>query len=74
MHLYKNFLEDKNIYNKNVKYWDNIISNLLISEKFDFNQYISTDDGFGNLFYDGNPIYKTIVGADILIKIKFFAY
>lgn len=57
-YLYKNFLEDKEIYIKNIKYWDDIIRNLLMSEKFDFNEYISTDDGFRNFFYDGNPIYN----------------
>jgi len=58
IHLYKNFLENKEIYKKNVKYWDNIIKNLLIPEKFDFAEYVSTNDGFGNDFFDGNPIYN----------------
>jgi len=58
IHLYKNFLENAEIYKKNVKYWDNIIKNLLISEKFDFTEYVSTNDGYGNDFCDGNPIYN----------------
>ena len=58
IHLYKNFLENTEIYKKNVKYWDNIISNLLTPEKFDFCEYVSTNDGYGNDFCDGNPIYN----------------
>jgi len=58
IHLYKNFLENAEIYKKNVKYWDNIIKNLLIPEKFDFTEYVSTNDGYGNDFCDGNPIYN----------------
>lgn len=57
-HIYKNFLIDKDIYKMNVKYWDNIIKRLLIIEKFDFTEYLSTNDGFGNDFCDGNPIYN----------------
>ena len=58
IHLYKNFLENKEIYKKNVKYWDRIIKNLLIPEEFDYHEYVSTNDGFGNDFCDGNPIYN----------------
>jgi len=58
VHLYKNFLENTEIYKKNVKYWDNIIRNLLITEKFDFSEYVSTNDGFGNDLCDGNPIFN----------------
>jgi ribosome-associated translation inhibitor RaiA len=58
IHIYKNFLVSKDIYRKNVKYWDDIIKNLLIPEKFDFVEYLSTNDGFGNNFCDGNPIYN----------------
>jgi len=58
IHLYKNFLSNKDIYKKNIKYWDNIIKSLLIPEKFDFTEYVCTNDGFGNDFFDGNPIYN----------------
>lgn len=58
IHLYRNFLENKEVYKKNIKYWDSIIKNLLVPEKFDLITYISTNDGFGNNFFDGNPIYN----------------
>ncbi len=57
-HLYKNFLRNKEIYNKNVKYWDEIVRQLLRTEQYEFEHYINTNDGLGNEFYDGNPIYN----------------
>ena len=57
-YLYKNFLIDKNIYKKNVSFWDSIISKLLESEKIEFNEYVATANGFGSEFFDGNPIYN----------------
>jgi len=63
IHLYKNFLEDKTIYKKNIDYWETIIKNLLLTENIDFKQYISTNDGFGNDFLDGNPIYNFKIDA-----------
>lgn len=56
IHLYKNFLESKDVYKKNVNYWYSIIKNLLAPEKFDFSEYVGTTDGLGNEFFDGNPI------------------
>ena len=58
IHLYKNFLNNRDIYKKNIEYWDNIIKNLLFAEKFDYAEYVCTNDGFGNDFFDGNPIYN----------------
>ncbi len=58
IHIYRNFLRSKDIYKKNVQYWDSIIENLLTSEKFEISEYVSTNDGFGTDFYDGNPIYN----------------
>ncbi len=56
-HLYKDFLEKKEVYKKNVNYWQQIIDNLLLSENLGYSEYLSTNDGFGNEFYDGNPIF-----------------
>ena len=55
-YFYKNFLDDKSVYKKNVIFWNNIIKKLLVSENYTFSEYIATSDGFGNEFYDGNPI------------------
>ena len=57
-YLYKNFLDDKTIYKKNVAFWDSIIKCLLNPENQVFSEYIAASDGFGNDFYDGNPIYN----------------
>ena len=57
-YLYKNFLDDKSIYKKNVAFWDSIIKSLLTPENHVVSEYIATSDGFGNDFYDGNPIYN----------------
>ena len=35
-----------------------IDNGLLKPEKYDFDEYIATSDGYGNEFYDGNPIYN----------------
>ncbi len=56
-YFYKNFLDDKSVYKKNVNFWDNIIKKL-VPENYNFSEYIATSDGFGNEFYDGNPIYN----------------
>lgn len=57
-YIFKNFLNDKSVYKKNVAFWDSIIKSLLIPENHVFSEYIATSDGFGNDFYDGNPIYN----------------
>ncbi len=57
-YIFKNFLDDKIIYKKNIAFWDSIIKSLLIPENHVFSEYIATSDGFGNDFYDGNPIYN----------------
>lgn len=57
-YIYKNFLDDKSIYKKNVTFWNNLINSLLAPENYTFSEYIATSDGFGNDFYDGNPIYN----------------
>ncbi len=55
-YIFKDFLDNKKVYKKNIEFWKSIISKLLKSEKFSFDEYIARSDGFGNEFYDGNPI------------------
>jgi len=50
-------LEDKTVYQKNSRYWDNIISSMLMAENHTIEPYINTTDGCGNEMMDGNPIY-----------------
>lgn len=55
-YLFKNFLDNKDAYQKNVAFWNLLIKKLLSPENIEFSEYIATSDGFGNEFYDGNPI------------------
>lgn len=57
-YIFKDFLNNKEIYKKNIALWESIINGLLNPENYDFDEYIATSDGFGNEFYDGNPIYN----------------
>ena len=57
-YIFKDFLDNKEVYKENVNFWDSIISDLLTSEHYKFDSYIATSDGFGNEFYDGNPIFN----------------
>lgn len=50
-------MEDKTVYQKNSRYWDNIISSMLMAENHTIEPYINTTDGCGNEMMDGNPIY-----------------
>jgi hypothetical protein len=58
-HLFKNFLEDKQVYQKNIVYWKNILGNIIkdISENYDWlePQFIN-----GESFFDGNPMVSLI--------------
>ena len=58
-HLFKNFLEDKQVYQNNVVYWKNILGNIIkdISENYDWlePQFIN-----GESFFDGNPMVSLI--------------
>ncbi len=37
------------------------MKNLNKYENIEYTEYITTSDGFGNEFYDGNPIYSFII-------------
>jgi hypothetical protein len=58
-HLFKNFLEDKQVYQNNVVYWKNILGNIIkdISENYYWlePQFIN-----GESFFDGNPMVSLI--------------
>lgn len=55
-HIFKDFLDDEVIYQKNVAFWKLIITGLLEPENYKHREYIATSDGYGNEFCDGNPI------------------
>ncbi len=54
--IFKDFLDKKEVYKKNVTFWNTVISGLLSPENIPHDEYIATSDGYGNEFYDGNPI------------------
>lgn len=62
-YLYKSFLDDKAVYKKNVAFWDKVVKSLLQTVNYTFAEYIATDDGYGNEFYDGNPIYNFMIDS-----------
>ena len=57
-HLFKNFLENEQVYKKNIDYWKTIIYTLLSIEKLTFNEYVSAKKKDGSLYTDGNPIFN----------------
>ena len=58
-HLFKNFLEDQQVYQNNVVYWKDILSKIIKdkSENYDWlePQFIN-----GENFFDGNPMVSLI--------------
>ena len=57
-HLYKNFLENEQVYKQNIDFWKTIIYTLLSVENLTFQNYVSTTKKDGSLYADGNPIYN----------------
>ena len=57
-HLFKNFLENEQVYKKNIDFWKTIIYTLLSTEKLTFHDYVSTTKKDGSLYADGNPIFN----------------
>ncbi|PQJ10113.1 hypothetical protein CJD36_015565 [Flavipsychrobacter stenotrophus] len=60
--LYKDFLNNKDVYNLNVGYWRRKLEKSL-EEKISFdnkNQIITNKNKHGKNFYDGNPIFSYI--------------
>ena len=57
-HLYKNFLENKQVYKQNIEFWKTIIYTLLSVENITFQNYVCTLKKDGSLYTDGNPIYN----------------
>lgn len=54
-HLFKNFLEDKQIYQENIIYWKDILSNI-VKDKPENYHWLKSQFANGEDFYDGNPM------------------
>ena len=57
-HLYKNFLENEQVYKQNIDFWKTIVFTLLSVENITFQNYLSTTKKDGSTYMDGNPIYN----------------
>ena len=58
-HLFKNFLEDKQVYQNNVVYWKDIL-NKIIKDKSDNCDWFEPQFVNGEIFFDGNPMFFLI--------------
>jgi len=56
--LYKDFLENKNMYRWNKTYWKKEINKLFQTDDFILDSYVTDKFSNGRLFYDGNPIFS----------------
>ena len=54
-HLFKNFLEDRQVYQNNVAYWKDILSKI-VKDKTENYYWIESQFDNGEGFYDGNPM------------------
>ena len=58
-HLFKNFLEDKQVYQNNVVYWKDILSKI-VKDKLENYYWIEPKFANGESFFDGNPIISFV--------------
>ena len=59
--LYKDFLNDKRVYNLNVAYWRRYFQTLLKNHSNVVFDWMNTTFGNGQGFYDGNPIFTVLL-------------
>lgn len=57
-HLYRNFLNEENIYLQNVDLWKTVVYTLLSVENLTFSNYLQTTKKDGSIYMDGNPIFN----------------
>ena len=62
--LYKDFLEDKRIYNLHVGYWRRYLRRVLRHRGDLVFDWMNTSFGNGTHFYDGNPIITVLLKND----------
>jgi hypothetical protein len=60
-YLFENFLEDQNVYIRNVDYWQKTVKAIVDSKQsMPFSEYLNTDFANGTAFFDGNPIFQAV--------------
>ncbi len=57
-HLFTNFLESKEEYQKGIDFWKTVIYTLLSVENLTFKDYLTTTKKDGSIYMDGNPIFS----------------
>ncbi len=57
-HLFRNFLNNKDVYYQNIDFWKSMVYTLLSSENIEFERYLTETKPDGTLYMDGNPIYN----------------
>jgi len=72
-HLFKNFLEDQNVYILNVSYWQKTVKKILAEsdrQNTRFKEYLNTSFANGTPFLDGNPIFNAVFENNKAIRIR----
>ena len=60
-YLYKNFLNDKRVYNLAQSFWRRQLENLLKPYGYSHRPYLNTIQNNGQKEYDGNPIFNAYI-------------
>lgn len=70
IHLFPNFLENKNTYSLNVEYWSRLLHSITDVKGMSVEEHtFTTTFNNGNYFLDGNPIFEAIVNNSRAIRI-----
>ena len=60
-YLFENFLENQNVYIRNVDYWQKTVKAIsLLKESMPFSEYLNSKFANGTAFFDGNPIFQAV--------------
>lgn len=62
-YLFENFLENRDVYIRNVDYWQTTVKTILADSSkpsLPFFEYLHTNFANGTAFFDGNPIFNAI--------------
>lgn len=70
IHLYPDFLENKNVYSLNVEHWSRLLHSVTDARGMSVEENtLTTTFNNGNCFFDGNPIFDAVVANRRAIRI-----
>ena len=70
IHLYPDFLKNKNVYSLNVEHWSRLLHSVTDVKSMSVQENIfTTTFNNGNCFLDGNPIFEAIVDNRRAVRI-----